>query len=128
MQARSSAHHFAEAPETKSFVVLQLTRSGLGSVEFRPPPARPMVTRTLSFDDADAMEVHVRLAAAIDSMPPDAIVQLRVIGPIPTIFTAAALRAVAGARTVSLAIRTADRRSTTSRGPIRRQINRFALS
>ena len=39
---------FAEAPETKGFVVLRLTRSGLGGFEFRPLPARPMVTRTLS--------------------------------------------------------------------------------
>jgi DNA repair exonuclease SbcCD nuclease subunit len=102
---------FAEAPEAKGFVVLQLTRSGLGPFEFRPLPARPMVTRTLSFGDTDAMEAHARLAAAIESTPDDAVVQLRVTGAIPAMLTAAALRAIAGARTVTLAIRTADRRT-----------------
>ena len=34
---------FAEAPETKGFVILELTRDGLGSMAFRPLPARPMV-------------------------------------------------------------------------------------
>lgn len=99
---------FAEAPETKGFVELQLTRSGLGSFEFRPLPARPMVARALSFGDADAMEVHARLSAAIESTPDDAVVVLRVTGAIPSTVTAAALRAVAGARTVTLAIRTPE--------------------
>lgn len=102
---------FAEAPETKGFVELQLTRSGLGSFEFRPLPARPMVARTLSFGGTDAMEVHARLSAAIESTPDDAVVLLRVTAPIPASVTAAALRAIAGARTVTLAIRTPDRRT-----------------
>ena len=102
---------FAEAPEAKGFVVLQLTRTGLGPFEFRPLPARPMVTRTLAFGDSDAMEVHARLAAAIESTPDDAVVQLRITGAIPAMLTAAALRAIAGARTVTLAIRTAGRRT-----------------
>jgi exonuclease SbcD len=99
---------FAEAPETKGFVVLELARSGLRSFEFRPLPARTMVTRTVSFGDADDMTVHRRLAAVIESTPGDAVVQLRVTGQIPSTLTAATLRAVAGARTVTLAIRTAD--------------------
>jgi hypothetical protein len=70
-----------------------------------------MVTRTLSFSDIDAVEVHARLAAAIESTPNDAVVQLRVTGAMPAMPTAAALRAIAGARTVTLAIRTADRRT-----------------
>jgi DNA repair exonuclease SbcCD nuclease subunit len=94
---------FAEALETKGFVVLHLTRTGLGSFEFRALPARPMVTRTLFFGDCDATEVQARLAAAIESTPGDAVVQLRVTGAIPATLTAAALRAVAGARTVTLA-------------------------
>ncbi len=93
----------------KGFVVLQLTRSGLGPFEFRPLPARPMVTRTLSFGDPDAPEVHSRLMAAIESTPGDAVVQLRVTGRIPATLTAAAVRAIAGARTVTLAFRRADR-------------------
>jgi exonuclease SbcD len=101
---------FAEAPETKGFMVLQLTRSGLGPFEFRPLPARPMVARTVHFDDADAMEGHVRVAAAIDSTPHDAVVHLRITGAMPTTLTAAALRAMAGGRTVTLAVPAADRR------------------
>src|SRR5262245_35793295 len=100
---------FAEAPETKGFVVLELARSGLRSFEFRPLPARTMVSRTVSLGDADAMTIHRRLAAAIESTPGDAVVQLRINGQIPSTLTAAALRAVAGTRTVTLAIRTADR-------------------
>ena len=92
---------FAEAPETKGFIILELTRAGLGSFEFRPLPARPMVTRTLSFGDADPGEVHARLAAAIASTPADAVVQLRIAGSIPPALTAAAVRAIAGGRTVT---------------------------
>jgi DNA repair protein SbcD/Mre11 len=101
---------FAEAPETKGFVVLRLTQSGLGPFEFRPLPARPMVARTVHFDDADAMGGHLRVAAAIDSTPHDAVVHLRVTGTMPATLTAAALRAMAGARTVTLAVPAADRR------------------
>jgi hypothetical protein len=38
-------------------------------------------------------------------------VQLRVTGAVPATLTAATLRAIAGARTVTLAIRTAGRRT-----------------
>ena len=70
-----------------------------------------MVSRTVFFGDAIAMEVHARLTAAIESTPDDAVVQLRVIGAMPALLTGATPRAIAGARTVSLAIRTADRRT-----------------
>jgi hypothetical protein len=70
-----------------------------------------MVTRTLHFDDADAIEVHARLARAVESTPYDGVVQLRVIGAMPATLTASMVRAIAGARTVTLAIRTADRRN-----------------
>jgi DNA repair exonuclease SbcCD nuclease subunit len=96
---------FAEAPETKGFVVLELARSGLRSFDFRPLPTRTMVTRTVSIGDADAMTVYSRLAAAIESTPVDAVVQLRIAGQVPSTLTAATLRALAGARTVTLAIR-----------------------
>ena len=102
---------FAEAPEVKGFVVLQLTPSGLGQFEFRPLPVRPMVTRTLSFGKIDPVEVHERVAAAIESTPEDAVVQLRVVGTMPAMLTAAMLRAVSGTRTVTLAFRTTDRRT-----------------
>jgi DNA repair exonuclease SbcCD nuclease subunit len=80
--------------------------SGLGPFEFRPLPARPMITRTLSFGDNDAAEVHARFAAAIESTPDDAVVQLRVSGAIPAMLTAGELRAIAGACTVTLALTT----------------------
>jgi hypothetical protein len=64
-----------------------------------------MVTRTLSFDGADAAAAHRRLRSAIESTPDDAVVQLRVTGAIPPAITAAAVRAIAGARTVSLGVR-----------------------
>jgi exonuclease SbcD len=102
---------FAEAPETKGFVVLELARSGLRAFEFRPLPARTMVIRTVFFGDADDMTVHKHLVAAIDSTPGDAVVQLRVAGRIPSTLTTATLRAIAGARTVTLAIRTTDCRT-----------------
>jgi len=96
---------FAEAPETKGYVVLQLDRSGLGEVEFRALPARPMVTRALSLGGASSSEVLARAAAAIESTPRDAVVQLRVADTIPTMLTAATLRSLAGARNVTLAWR-----------------------
>ena len=97
---------FAEATETKGFVVLRVTRSGLGAFEFRPLPARPMVTRTLSFAGVDGAEAHARIAAAVESTPDDAVVRLRVIGATPAMLTAGTLRAMAGARNVTLAFRT----------------------
>jgi exonuclease SbcD len=102
---------FAEAPETKGFIVLHLTRSGLGRFEFRPLPARPMVSRSVCLDDTNRSQAHARLAALIESTPHDAVVQLRVTGSAPAMPTAAALRAMAGARNVTVAIRMADRRS-----------------
>lgn len=69
---------FVEAAETKGFVVLQLTPSGLGPVEFRPLSARPMVRRTLNV--AEATDLYAHLAQAIASTPEDAVVRLRVMG------------------------------------------------
>jgi DNA repair exonuclease SbcCD nuclease subunit len=65
---------FAEAPETKGAVVLELTHSGLGTFEFRPLPARPMVTRTISFDGDVPGALLTRVSAAIASTPNDAVV------------------------------------------------------
>ena len=104
---------FAEAPETKGYVVLELTRSGLGDVAFCPLPARPMVAHTLSFDDVDEAAAHARVAAAIESTPADAVVKLRIRGTVPATLTAAALRAIAGARNVTLAFPTARPRVRT---------------
>jgi DNA repair protein SbcD/Mre11 len=100
---------FAEAGETKGFVVLVLARSGVRGVEFRPLPTRPMVTRTVAFTTADDVAVHRHLAAVIESTPGDAVVQLRIAGDLPPALTAGTQRALAGARTVMLAIRPAGR-------------------
>jgi DNA repair exonuclease SbcCD nuclease subunit len=100
---------FAEAPETKGYVVLELTRRGLGGFEFRALPTRPMVVRTLAFRAAGEADAHARVAAEIDSTPPDAVVQLRVTGAMPATLTAAALRSMAGARNVTLAVGRPDR-------------------
>jgi len=93
---------FAEAPETKGYVVLRLARSGLDGFEFRPLPARPTVTRALSFGGVSATEACARVRMAIDSTPGDAVVQLRVTGPMPEALTAGALRAMSGARNVTV--------------------------
>lgn len=96
---------FAEAPETKGYVVVELTRSGLAGFEFRPLPARPMIARAIAFGAEDAGEAHARVAAAIDSTPADAVVQLRLSGPVPPTLTARALREMSGARNVTVAFR-----------------------
>jgi DNA repair protein SbcD/Mre11 len=106
---------FAEAPEVKGYVVLELTRSGLGAFEFLALPARPMVTRTISLGDANPLETHARVAAAIESTPRDAVVRLRVTGAIPPTLTAKTLRSLAGARNVTLAVRTGDVAAVDSR-------------
>lgn len=99
---------FAEAPETKGYVVLELTQSGLAGFEFRPLPARPMVSRTLALACTGA-EAHARIAAAIRETPADAVVQLRFTAALPAGLTAEALRAMAGDRTVSIAVPWVDR-------------------
>src|SRR5205823_12860466 len=63
---------------------------------------RLVVTRTFSLSDADDMTVLRRLAAVLESTSGDAVVQLRIMGQISSTLTAATLRALAGARTVTL--------------------------
>ncbi len=93
---------FAEAPETKGFVVVQFTQSGLGQFRFQSLPARPMVIRTLSFSNSDECEVRARVTETVEATPEDAVVQLRITGAVPATLTAALLRTVAGTRTVTL--------------------------
>jgi len=95
---------FAEAPERKGYVLVDLTSSGLERFEFRELPARPMVTRAISFAGASEPEVRARVAAAIEATPHDAVVQLRATDVAPTTMTAEMLRSLAGTRNVSLAI------------------------
>jgi exonuclease SbcD len=107
---------FAEAGEPKGFVVLELTRTGLGAFEFRPLPARPMVTRNVACGPSSATEAHARVAAAVASTPADAVVRVRITGAIPPTLTAAALRSLGGSRHVTLAVPRALRPSPSSRG------------
>lgn len=97
---------FAEAPETKRFVTLDLGSAGLKGIDFRPLPARPMVTRTLALVGLVGDQVRDHLASLIDSTPADAVVQLRSEEAPPAAaaewLTAAALRRLAGQRNVSI--------------------------
>jgi DNA repair exonuclease SbcCD nuclease subunit len=94
---------FAEAAESKGYVVLELTRSGLGAFEFRDLPARPMVTRTVPAGATSVSQLLERVSAAIASTPLDAVVRLRIDGPSHPPLTAAMLRSLAGSRNVTLA-------------------------
>ena len=95
---------FAEAPETKGYVLLDLTAPGVVRFEFRELPARPMVTRAISFVGASEPEVLARVTAAIETTPRDAVVQLKATDVVPPTITAEVLRSLAGARNLSLAI------------------------
>jgi len=92
---------FAEAGETKGFVMVDLTRSGLGGFEFSDLPARPMVKLALSLDEASGTRIHERLTEAIESTPEDAVVRLEVAGWLPPRF-GATLRSLAGSRNVTV--------------------------
>lgn len=93
---------FAEAPETKGYVVLELSRAGLESFTFHPLRTRPMLTRSLCLDGLDEGEASAMLRAAIASTPGDAVVQLRVLGAWPAGLNAEALRALGGTRNVTV--------------------------
>ncbi|MEP7002040.1 MAG: metallophosphoesterase [bacterium] len=76
---------FAEADETKGFMVVRL---GLGETErgvrweFRPLPARPMVREELAVDDMiDPCALERALRAIIVAAPRDAVLSIRVTGP-----------------------------------------------
>lgn len=115
---------FAEASESKGFVLLTLTPSGLGGFEFQPLPARPMVTRSLTFDGPGPAEAHTRLAEAIRSTPETAIVRLRISGPIPSLLTAATIRSLAGSRHVMVRPMGPDARSSSPAGPLDARLRR----
>jgi DNA repair exonuclease SbcCD nuclease subunit len=97
---------FAEAGEPKGTVVVELAARGLAGVEFRPLRARPMVIRRLSLAGLDAAAARARIAREVAATPPDAVVRLRVDGPLADglapVLGARALRAVAGERDVSV--------------------------
>jgi hypothetical protein len=61
-----------------------------------------MVIRSVDTSRVAVEEGERRVRAAIESTPGDAVVQLRIDGPLPAALGAASLRAMAGARTVTL--------------------------
>lgn len=87
---------FAEKNERKRYLTLAVRHDGrLQGWRFHELPARPMAqvrlaARELARDDLDVW-LHARLA----SLPPDAVVQLRVEGEVPKALGAASLRALA---------------------------------
>jgi DNA repair exonuclease SbcCD nuclease subunit len=98
---------FAEAAEEKGAVVVDLAAAAGPTLDFRPLPARPMAILRLSLLGRTPEEAGALLARAIGATPPDAVVQLRLAGEVPAgaerLLAAAALRALAGERTVWLA-------------------------
>jgi hypothetical protein len=65
-----------------------------------------MAIRSLSLAGLDAAAAREAIARAVDATPPDAVVRLRVDGPLPAalapLLGARALRAIAGGRDVSV--------------------------
>jgi exonuclease SbcD len=97
---------FAEAGEPKGAVVVELAWSGVARLEFRPLPARPMAIRRVSLAAVDAATARARIEDAVRATPPDAVVRLRIDGPVPPeiapLLAARSLRAIAGGRDVSV--------------------------
>jgi exonuclease SbcD len=97
---------FAEAGETKGAVVVDLASGGVAGIEFRPLPARPMVVRRVSVAGLGPASARAQVERAVASTPADAVVRLRIDGPVPAelepLLAAASLRAIGGERNVSL--------------------------
>jgi DNA repair protein SbcD/Mre11 len=98
---------FAEVGEAKVAVVVELAASGLAGIELRPLPARPMVVCPVSVAGLGVDAARARIERSVLATPPDAVVQLRLVGPVPAelepLLAAAGLRAIGGARNVSVA-------------------------
>lgn len=97
---------FAEAREPKGTVLVTLARGRPPAAAFRPLAPRPMVTLPLDLEGLGPAPAAARLAAAVAGTAPDAVVRLRLAAaPAPALaphLSAAALRALAGHRTLSL--------------------------
>lgn len=92
---------FAEASETKGYVIVDLSRRGLESFAFTPLPVRPMVTCPVGLDGLDRAGACARVAAALAATPADAVVRVMVTGAVPAGLDAATLRALGGTRVVT---------------------------
>jgi exonuclease SbcD len=97
---------FAELGEPKGAVLVELAASGVASIAFRPLPARPMAILPLRLAGLGPAAARDALERALRATPEDAVVQLRVDGPVTgdtaPLLGAAWLRAVGGARNVSV--------------------------
>jgi len=111
---------FAEKDERKGYLTLALERSGrLLGWRFHELPARPMVRMELGPRELERDNLEVRLRRSLDTLPADAIVQLKVQlradGAIPQILGAASLRALApSSMNVNVSVTPADRRRRPS--------------
>ncbi len=98
---------FAEMGEPKGTVVVDLAADGVREIGFRPLYARPMVICRVALAGLGVAAARARLEHAVCATPADAVVQLRVDGPVPIdvepLLAAAALRAIGGRRNVSSA-------------------------
>jgi DNA repair exonuclease SbcCD nuclease subunit len=79
---------FAERDEDKGSLILELAADGTGagrlaSLRFRPTPSRPMVQLDLPADRVVAAGPLPALSAVIRRQHPEAIVRLKLHGPVP---------------------------------------------
>lgn len=117
----------AEADEDKGFMIVEFTcADDIITVdwEFRQLPARPLVRHDLELDGLDAAQVESAIRAFVANAPADAVVSVRVTGPITEnvsrVLSAVSLRALAPA-TMNLDLRLVDGPSNPLRSkPLRR--------
>ena len=95
---------FAEAPETKGVVRVELDPTRVTRLSFSPLATRPMIVRALVVDGCGRAEVRRRVAEVLAATPSDAIVQRRFEGNPSAAewLSAAALRELAVDRNVTL--------------------------
>ena len=98
---------FAEKNERKGYLTLAVRHDGrLQGWRFHELPARPMAQVRLAARELARDDLDVWLRARLASLPPDAVVQLRVEGEVPKALGAASLRALAPATmNISLSVR-----------------------
>jgi DNA repair exonuclease SbcCD nuclease subunit len=102
---------FAEMGEQKGFVVLDLERASDPGrwrvrVDFRPLPTRPMAVRDVRAAGLDRAGLRALVDEAVSSAPPDAVLRLRVQGPVDpgarTALAARRLRALAPGKNIEV--------------------------
>ena len=78
---------FAELDEAKGYLVLEVAPGGvpggvLRSWEFHPLPVRPMLVRDLHVGSAESTDLERAIRDTVASVPEDAILRIRVHGPL----------------------------------------------